>query len=163
MTQDPNMLALADRFNKWVGQYATKVCPEGCLPTPGQEREISLFAEIMIALRTASERPAAGEKPTCVRCGAQVYDPCETDAQEDRCELPPATPTAPAGDGIREALEAAKAAMLRTRTASIAGCEEGYGKPEKWGEELFSSHGDLTKAIKLCDAALADLPQETKP
>lgn len=57
--------------------------------------------------------------------------------------------------GARHALEAAKAAMLRTRTASIAGCEEGYGRPERWADELFASHGDLTKAIKLCDEALS--------
>jgi len=64
----------------------------------------------------------------------------------------------PSQAGMREALEAAKAAMLRTRTASIAGCNEGYGKPELWAEELFRSHGDLTKAIKLCETALASPP-----
>lgn len=46
-------------------------------------------------------------------------------------------------------------AMLRTRTASIAGCEEGYGKPEKWGDELFASHGGLTASIKAIDAVLS--------
>jgi hypothetical protein len=56
-----------------------------------------------------------------------------------------------------KALEQAKAAMLRTRTASIAGCEEGYGKPEKWADELFRSHGDLTASIKAIDAILVDV------
>lgn len=32
-----------------------------------------------------------GPKPVCIRCGAHVHSPCETDAQEDRCELPPGT------------------------------------------------------------------------
>lgn len=45
-------------------------------------------------------------------------------------------------------------AMLATRTASIAGCHEGYGKPEKWADDLFQSHAGLTKAIKAIDAAL---------
>jgi hypothetical protein len=53
-----------------------------------------------------------------------------------------------------------RSAMLRTRAASIAGCEEGYGRPEKWGEELFCSHGDLTAAIRTIDAAL---PQSSTP
>jgi hypothetical protein len=51
--------------------------------------------------------------------------------------------------------------MLRTRAASIAGCEEGYGKPEKWADELFSSHGDLTASIKAIDALLA-VPSEQR-
>lgn len=46
--------ALADKFIEWVERYAKKVCPEGCLPTPGQEREITLFADVTRALRQAS-------------------------------------------------------------------------------------------------------------
>lgn len=65
-----------------------------------------------------------------------------------------------ADDGMREALHTAKAAMIRTRTASIAGCKEGYGKPQLWADELYASHGDLTKAIALCanvEAALSTM------
>ena len=67
-------------------------------------------------------------------------------------------------DDLVKALELSRAAMLRTRTASIAGCEEGYGKPEKWSDELFRSHGDLTAAIKAIDLAISSTRrQETKP
>jgi hypothetical protein len=41
---------LPARYEAWVEAYATKVCPEGCMPTPGQEREISLFAEVYRSL-----------------------------------------------------------------------------------------------------------------
>jgi hypothetical protein len=64
----------------------------------------------------------------------------------------------PTDAGMREALVFSKAAMLRTRTASIAGCNEGYGNPKLWADELFASHADLTRAIKLCDAAITTLP-----
>lgn len=60
-------------------------------------------------------------------------------------------------ESARKALGESRAAMLRTRTASIAGCEEGYGKPEKWADELFASHGSLTAAIKSIDALLAQI------
>ena len=53
-------------------------------------------------------------------------------------------------DDIRAAIEA----MTETRTASIAGCHEGYGKPEQWGDRLFRSHGGLTASIKALTAAL---------
>lgn len=42
---------LADQFTAWVEGYALRVCPEGCLPTPGHEREIALFAAVVRALR----------------------------------------------------------------------------------------------------------------
>lgn len=54
----------------------------------------------------------------------------------------------------RSILEAVVSAMLETRTASIAGCDEGYGKPEIWTERLFRSHGGLTKSIKAIEAVL---------
>jgi hypothetical protein len=62
--------------------------------------------------------------------------------------------------GLVKALEQAKTAMLRTRTASIAGCNEGYGKPEKWADELFSSHGDLTASIKTIEGLLASVGRQ---
>lgn len=64
MTDDrtsPETETLADEFTKWVEQYALKVCPEGCLPTVGQEREINLFARVAIALRAkAQTSPVSG-------------------------------------------------------------------------------------------------------
>jgi hypothetical protein len=61
---------------------------------------------------------------------------------------------------VTETLKQAHAALLRIRTASIAGCEEGYGKPEKWADELFTSHGDVTAAMKAIEALLSsDLAQ----
>jgi len=56
---------------------------------------------------------------------------------------------------VSEVLKQAHAALLRIRTASIAGCEEGYGKPEKWADELFTSHGDVTAAMKAIEALLS--------
>lgn len=56
----PDSAALADEFTKWVERYALKVCPEGCLPTVGQEREINLFARIAIALRATQPAAHAG-------------------------------------------------------------------------------------------------------
>lgn len=38
---------LAERFSKWAEQYIVKTCPDGCLPLPAQEVEISLFAEVV--------------------------------------------------------------------------------------------------------------------
>lgn len=49
---------------------------------------------------------------------------------------------------LEDVLRQAKAAMLKIRTASIAGCDYGYGKPEIWADDLFRSHGDVTAAIK---------------
>lgn len=48
----PSAGELADEFVSWVEAYTMKVCPEGCLPTPGQEREIRMFAAITRALRS---------------------------------------------------------------------------------------------------------------
>lgn len=64
---------------------------------------------------------------------------------------------------LTELLLQSKAAMLETRTASIVGAKEGYGKPEEWGERLYVSHGGLTRAMKAIDAALsaADDAKET--
>jgi hypothetical protein len=66
-------------------------------------------------------------------------------------------------DVLVKALEQARAAMLKIRTASIAGCEEGYGKPEKWADELFRSHGDVTASIKTIDGLLADVSGGKQP
>src|SRR4051812_40394012 len=55
--------SVSDRFVEWVEQYARKVCPDGCLPTPGQEREISLFAEVTRVLRAGE--PLAVSRPKC--------------------------------------------------------------------------------------------------
>lgn len=60
----------------------------------------------------------------------------------------------PPGEGVREALEQARDALIKIRKCSIAGCEEGYGKPEKWADDLFRSHGDVAAALKTIDAAL---------
>ncbi len=49
MTASPEEL-LSARFIEWVEAYAKRVCPEGCLPSPAQEREISLFAEMTRAV-----------------------------------------------------------------------------------------------------------------
>lgn len=62
------------------------------------------------------------------------------------------------GAGERAALEQAKAALIKIRKCSIAGAEEGYGKPELWGEALFCSHGDVAAALKVIDAVLAASP-----
>lgn len=61
----PESETLADEFTKWVEQYAAKVCPPGCLPTRGQEREINLFARIAIALHGHAQRPAGCGDPNC--------------------------------------------------------------------------------------------------
>jgi hypothetical protein len=45
---------LAEELILWVENYAKRVCHEGCLPTPGQEREITMFAKIVRALRGQS-------------------------------------------------------------------------------------------------------------
>jgi hypothetical protein len=42
---------LAERLIKWVEEYALRVNPPGCLPTPTQDREITMFAAIVRALR----------------------------------------------------------------------------------------------------------------
>lgn len=47
--------ALADEFTQWVEKYAAKVCPPGCLPLPAQEREINLFARMVVALRGVAQ------------------------------------------------------------------------------------------------------------
>ena len=129
MTQDPKMLA--DLRENLAGNITLFSHHKAML--------LKLVDEKISAIRTASERPAAGEREPliCLRCGAQVYDPCETDMQEDRCELPPDTPTAPAGDGITPigfdeteeqyiARLEAEVARLRSsdRTAVIKECAE---------------------------------------
>ena len=53
-------------------------------------------------------------------------------------------------------LKQAKDALLKIRTASIAGCDYGYGKPEKWADALFASHCDVTNAIKAIELLLKD-------
>jgi hypothetical protein len=63
---------------------------------------------------------------------------------------------------VSEVLKQAHAALLRIRTASIAGCEEGYGKPEKWADELFASHGDVTAAMKAIDGVLSSAHAQTE-
>lgn len=50
----PKNEKLAEELILWVEKYARQVCPEGCLPTPGQEREITMFAKIVRALRGQS-------------------------------------------------------------------------------------------------------------
>jgi hypothetical protein len=55
---------------------------------------------------------------------------------------------------LREALTQSEAAMLETRAASVAGSEQGYGKPELWAERLFKSHWALTRAIEAARALL---------
>jgi hypothetical protein len=42
--------ALADEFSAWVNQHVARICPEGCLPTSVQQREIDLFARVTWAL-----------------------------------------------------------------------------------------------------------------
>lgn len=50
-----------ERFIAWVKQYAEKVCPLGCIPTPGQVQDISLLADVARALndQQAAPEPAA--------------------------------------------------------------------------------------------------------
>lgn len=55
----------------------------------------------------------------------------------------------------REVLQQAKGALIKIRKCSIAGAEEGYGKPELWGEALFRSHADVATAIKSIDTVLS--------
>jgi hypothetical protein len=45
---------LADRFEAWVKSYSERTSPPGCLLTPAQSREVGLFADIYIALRSAA-------------------------------------------------------------------------------------------------------------
>lgn len=58
---------LADDLVIWVEGYAAKVCPDGCLPTMGQEREITLFASIVRALRAAPAQCDVQTKEHIVR------------------------------------------------------------------------------------------------
>ena len=48
-------MRLSERYIEWVKQYAFKTCPPGCMPTPGQEREITLFAEVTCVLLEREE------------------------------------------------------------------------------------------------------------
>lgn len=67
-------------------------------------------------------------------------------------------------EGVRAALEAAKAALIRIRECSSKGAMEGYGKPELWADDLFRSHGDVARALKQIDAALSTpVPEEGLP
>lgn len=62
------------------------------------------------------------------------------------------------------ALLAARAALIKIRSCSIAGCEQGYGQPEKWADALFASHADVAAALKTIDEALAvPRPQSNTP
>lgn len=77
----PVSASLADEFTKWVEQYALKVCPEGCLPTRGQEREINLFARVAIALRDGHAQDSrvheakalADRAEGCLNCRNSAY------------------------------------------------------------------------------------------
>lgn len=55
-------------------------------------------------------------------------------------------------------LEAAIAAMTETRRASIEGCNVGYvyNNPDggPWAEDLYASHGGLTKSIKTLETSI---------
>lgn len=55
----------------------------------------------------------------------------------------------------RYVLEGARDALRKIRDCSIAGCHEGYGKPELWAQALFESHGDATRAIVRLETALS--------
>lgn len=46
---------LVNEFTAWVEKYAERVCPPGCLPTPGQQREINLFARVVRVLEGRRE------------------------------------------------------------------------------------------------------------
>lgn len=49
---------LAQQLIKWVEEYAVRVNPPGTLPMPSQQREISMFAAIVRALRGLPVRGA---------------------------------------------------------------------------------------------------------
>lgn len=42
---------LAGELMDWVERYAAKACPDGCLPTRAQEREMEMFARITRVLK----------------------------------------------------------------------------------------------------------------
>lgn len=62
-----------------------------------------------------------------------------------------------------DALHEARMAMFKIRACSIAGCEEGYGKPEKWGDALFASHGDVATSLKTIDRVLGVVSSPKEP
>lgn len=82
-----------------------------------------------------------------------VYDIADEEC-EQAAEIIERAASAPA------ALRQAKAALIKIRACSIAGCEFGYGKPEIWGDALFASHGDVANALKVIDAVLSGTPEE---
>ena len=118
MTQDPKMLALADNIKS--GELEFVFChPTGKFPALSASQEQRDLIET--ALRTASERPAATNGkctfPNCdcgPPCPHYAHTPPATERPaagelkfnnvEDMLAYLNATPTAPAGDGIREAL-----------------------------------------------------------
>lgn len=87
-------MTLADELIAWVEQYAKKVCPDGCLPTPGQEREINLFARITRVLQGSDPAQASPERIAELQYEAGMYqslyenavETCATMALEQRCE-----------------------------------------------------------------------------
>lgn len=66
-------------------------------------------------------------------------------------------------DSLVEALHEARMALFKIRACSIAGCEEGYGKPEKWADALFASHGDVAASLKTIDRALDAVSTQKEP
>lgn len=66
---------LADQFTAWVEAYALRVCPEGCLPTPGQEREFALFAAVVRALRGLDTEPRTDWSPPFQLMKLQAREP----------------------------------------------------------------------------------------
>lgn len=66
-------------------------------------------------------------------------------------------------DALVEALHEARMALFKIRACSIAGCEEGYGKPEKWADALFASHGDVAASLKTIDRVLGAVSSQKEP
>lgn len=145
---------------QWVRADTYMKCAERLLaspsPTAGDEGRVRAAREAFSAFSRALSLP---DGPDLL---VQRHDP-SWEAWKNLCEAMAslAFPAAPA-DGVVEALRAGRDALLKMRTASIKGCDEGYGKPEIWAGELFASHGDATRAVQQIDAALSRLQADTQ-
>jgi hypothetical protein len=62
---------LADRLLEFVTRWSKKECPTGCLPTPGQERDARMLADVYSALG-AKHNPRNGP---CPKCGFSILPP----------------------------------------------------------------------------------------
>ncbi|MGY3609891.1 MULTISPECIES: hypothetical protein [unclassified Bradyrhizobium] len=137
-------------------------CDNGCrYPRPAHPAPASLSVadgeglQLLLEVRDFINDISAGAPITDASRDHATEFVAELDARfSEQWETEEVKAPAPDTAALR-ALEQAKAALIKIRACSIAGCEEGYGKPELWADALFRSHFDVAMALKAIDAALA--------